>query len=45
MHIVARQNNLFVATLDGPVIWIQSNGKQITIGTIPDGDGVAVCKR
>jgi hypothetical protein len=44
MNIVARQNSLFVATSDGPVIWIQSNGTQTTVGSVRGGDGVAVCK-
>jgi Ice-binding-like len=35
--------NLMVATAEGPVIWIHSNGTQTTIGTVVGGDGVAIC--
>lgn len=43
MNIAFSGGLLFVATQDGPVIMIQPNGVQKTVGNVIGGDGIAVC--
>jgi hypothetical protein len=43
MNIAFSGGLLFVATQNGPVIMIQPNGVQKTVGNVVGGDGIAVC--
>jgi hypothetical protein len=45
MNITFVGQALIVATQDGPVIEIEPNGVQETIGTVVGGDGIALCKQ
>jgi hypothetical protein len=42
-NIAFQGKQLFVTTSSGSVIWIHPNGTQTELGSVADGDGVAVC--
>ncbi len=44
MNITIVGQTLLVATQDGPVIQVLSNGTQLTLGTVVGGDGIAACR-
>jgi Ice-binding-like len=43
MNVAFAGQSLVVSTADGPLMWILPNGAQSTVGSVADGDGIAIC--